>query len=69
MSTHVTCGHCEGKGTCQNVSNSSGKKYSCETCFKADGGSSRHSSGNKVVVKCSICNGTGWVKINNQEVT
>lgn len=63
MPTHVTWGHDEGKGACRNVS--SGENYSCETCFQADCGSSRHGSGNRVLATCSICNGTGWIKTNN----
>lgn len=58
--THVTCGHCGGSGSCKNVSDGS-EKYSCETSFKTDGGSSKHGSGNHVIVKCDIFDGTGWV--------
>lgn len=67
MSNVVKCGHCDGKGVCQNCTSSEGKKYSCETCFKADGGASRHGSGNMVTVKCSVCNGTGWIRVGECE--
>jgi hypothetical protein len=58
--SYVTCGHCNGEGVCKNGSDGD-NEYSCETCFKADGGSSKHGSGNQVVVKCSVCDGSGWV--------
>jgi len=62
MSTHVTCGHCGGRGVCRNERDGD-TTFSCETCFKADGGSSRHGSGNRVTVVCSVCKGTGWVRL------
>ena len=54
MSTHVTCGHCGGTGACTR----SEKGGACASC--RDPGDSPAS-----VRKCSICNGTGWVVVED----
>lgn len=61
MSTHVTCGHCDGKGACYRGDASEGLN-SCDTCRDAAGKKSFSGYRHGIVVKCSICKGTGWVK-------
>lgn len=63
VKTHITCGHCKGVGVCKNVTYISYDKKesvkSCVSCLVKDGWYSNSSH----VVKCSICNGTGWIKL------
>ena len=62
MSTYIKCGHCDGTGICERKKDPAGGpgKFSCDTCYQADGGMSRH--GYFVAkVKWSICGGKGWL--------
>lgn len=63
MSTNVTCGHCEGKGVCYRGDDSNGVN-SCDTCRKDAGRDSYNFHSRGFVVKCSICQGTGWVNLS-----
>jgi hypothetical protein len=63
MSTHVTCGHCDGNGVCYRGDDSEGRN-SCDSCRDAERNKSFSQYSHGIVVKCSICNGTGWVKVS-----
>jgi hypothetical protein len=65
MSQTVKCGHCDGKGVCER----GGGRWSCSTCTGAAGYIfNRGLSGeNPKAVKCSICDGTGWVKVKDDD--
>jgi len=58
MNTHVTCGHCDGKGACRR---GRGDDNSCASCLQREG----QGANNQMIVKCSVCGGTGWVKVND----
>ena len=62
---HVTCGHCEGTGTCRNGAHNN----SCGTCLNKDGWRNAYNSEayKDHRVKCSICNGTGWIKLSSSD--
>jgi DnaJ-class molecular chaperone len=59
IKTHVTCGHCKGDGVCKNVTYNTDYKKSCATCLS----DAKFNTGSYHIVKCSICYGTGWVRL------
>ncbi len=60
MSTHVTCGHCNGTGVCKRGTRFPGEQ-SCATCLESE----RKSQYSRAIVKCSVCKGTGFVKLSD----
>lgn len=65
MSETVKCGHCDGKGVCERGSG----RWSCSTCTSAAGYAFNRGpiSGQGHAVKCSVCDGTGWVKVKDRD--